>query len=741
MAIFNLFENFFNKGSSPQDTNYLSLTLTPDRVLATIWALSDENVEVLGFAQKPFTNIDSLIHQAAVAIDSAGEQAKGDVSDVVFGLSTYWFENGEISQETSKILKTLSSELELKPQAFVPLSLAINHLLKVEESVTPYAVLVGVMGDYCEVHLIKNNTVLNSKLAKSAVSIGKIIELIKQVKTEDTLPARIIVYGIPKDSKLSEDILKADWKNLFIHEPKIDFLDSKALSKSVAYAQASDILGHDPSLRSVGPPKEDSTEKDNLGKEAKTNELGFVEDEDILKYKAKTEEEIASAISKEEPELESKETSEKEKKEYALDFDQDNKSNVSQSGIEDYKVADKKQKGFVEEITTLGYLTKIQNIFKKRPPAKKIVVGLAILFVLIFAGFFVAGQTLTKAEVTIKVNAKPYEKDFDASVIASGTPNAAKHQITGEEIVANASGSQKAVTTGTKKVGQKAKGAVIVRNWGTQDKSFPQNTELITNDGLKFTLDNDIRVASRSAGPGTTKVNSTADGIGQKYNLSTTSSLLTIVGFDSTFYDATIDTVFTGGDEKQVTVVSKEDTGKLEKSLLESLKEKTLTDLKSKISGKKTHDNTVFIDIVKKQFDKNLEQEASLVNLDMEINAKIIAYDEFRLKELLAETIKDEVPGNFEAKPENIEITNVDAKSSNEKLTLSGKFVANLVPKFNEEDLKSKISGKNQKEARSIIKEIPEVSDIAVKFSPNLFLTSTVPKDKTKIKFKVETTR
>src|SRR3989344_4366961 len=195
----------FFKKKSPELNNYLSLTLTPNEVLACIWTFNlDNKVEILGFGQREFTNVDSLIHQAAVAM------AKSDVSQTVFGLSYYWFENGEPSVHATKVLKNLASGLELDPQAFISLASSLNHLLKSKESVTPQAVIIGIFEDFCEVHLIKNNKVVTSQTSKSPISAQKIVGLVGRLKEESQeLPSRIIVFGANESSdifqKLSAD--------------------------------------------------------------------------------------------------------------------------------------------------------------------------------------------------------------------------------------------------------------------------------------------------------------------------------------------------------------------------------------------------------------------------------------------------------------------------------------------------------------------------------------------------------
>ena len=133
-----------------------------------------------------------------------------------------------------------------------------------------------------------------------------------------------------------------------------------------------------------------------------------------------------------------------------------------------------------------------------------------------------------------------------------------------------------------------------------------------------------------------------------------------------------------------------------------------------------------------------MDEEASLVNLDMDVEATAVAYSEDELKQLLAESVKENAPENLEAKAEDIKLLNVDATGTTRGLNLTGSFEAKFIPKFDENDLREKVMGKSVKETRETIKGLPEVVDVNVNFSPSFFFTNSLPTSKEKISFKVE---
>lgn len=731
MSLFNPFNKLTKKPSSGE--NYLSLTLTPNQVLAIVWNFEGELVNVLGQSTKTYNKPESLIHECAIAIDNAAGQAKSDVAKVVFGLSSSWFENGELKRESQKTLKNLADDLDLEPQAFVSLATGINHLLKVEEGVTPHAVLVGIFGDSLETHLVQNNKVLETKTALGPVNIEKINILIKQLKhVDEDLPAKIVVYG-NASKELTEKITASPYTGIFTHVPKVDIIDEKNLSKSTALAQAADILGHDPVLENVASKEE--SPKAPVGESAN---LGFIEGEDILEVEKQNKpaevevpkEEVNESIANVEPVSTFQRPVKLDPNDYAVDITQEpqlyyetKKSSISKPHLKAPRIP----------IPRLPYIPMLSP--------KKLAVAAVILILLFVSGTYVAGYTLSKAIVQVKVNAQTQAFDFEAKVTAGQGSNFDQGQVAGQSVKGSAEGSQKAVATGNKKTGTAAKGQVKVFNWDKQGaKSFTGGTELITKDGLKFKLINDIQVASRSATtPGETKTDAQAADIGPKYNIGSGQEM-SIVGFDEVFYSAVTETAFTGGEEKQATVVSKDDLAKLEKELTASLSDKARNDLVAATQNLRIYDEAKTTTVTKKEFDKKADEETSLVNLNAAVQIEAVAFDESELKKYLASLANKNLGSSqLEARPENIDLANVVIKRQKDTLTITGKFQASLIPKLNEEELKTQIAGKSIKDARAKIKEIQGVSEVTIDFSPKIPFVESVPRNKSKITFKIET--
>ena len=719
------FSNIFKKDE--EQKSFLALTVLPDKILAAIWDFAEEKIEVHGLGKRPLGHVNVLIHQAAVAIDKAGEEAKADVSKAVFGLSHFYFAESSPSKDILGILKKLAKELDLSPQAYVSCAAAINHFLKIEEKVTPNVIIIGAFENFTEVHLLENNNVVKSQVEKGEATVGRITQLVASLKEEGKdLPARIVVFGPDEKDPLLQKLSKADWKSIFVHEPKVSLLDLDELAKATAYAQAADILGHEPSFgerpKEAIPeaPSQKAGEDIEDGEISKEQEVvkqdfedsGFTEGRDVLLERPQ-----------ESP----------DKEEYAVPRQDIADISSAKTGPSPKSSMSR----ILNKVTTLSYLPNFFETFKKGPVLKKAAIGLVILVLVLFGASFVLGKTITSAQIVISANSQSIEGDIDAEVV-SGTANESKSELSGRKISVSETGSQKATATGVEKVGEPARGEVAVFNWTTGQISFPQNTVIVSSGGVKFKIDNEVAIASRSAStPGQANTNVTAAEYGESGNLSAGTDF-SFQEFDELLYSASSNNAFSGGQEKEVTVVSQEDLAKLEKSLFEELSEKAKDKLKSELSSEKLVDEAVLAEVSRKNFDKKAGDEASLINLDMEVEVSAIVFDEQNLKNVLAKSLEGKVPQGFKARGEDIEIREISAKRQKDSLFLSGSFDAKLIPDFSEDELKDQIKGKSIKAARAKVLVIPNVSGMEIKFSPGFLFTSSLPGDPAKIRFKVE---
>lgn len=732
------------KREPAEGTNYLSLTLTSDKILASIWRLENSSeINVVGFSEKDFHSVDSLIHEAAVAIDSAAKNINSDVSQVVFGLSNYWFENGTLAKETIDILKNLAQELELDAQAFVPLVASVGHYLKLKGE-GQNATLIGAFGDYTEVSLVKAGGAV-SKEHKGKASVDDVAALITRLKDEpgQTLPKLAIFFG-ENSQHIKKELEKEKNPSVFEEGTKLEALTNEELAKCIVYSQAADVLGREPQLAAgqivsadAAPNQQKDEAKEPEAEEEKVvdqetgkgDEFEFKEGVDVLEQPAQVSKGSGEISQKPEKVEETRAAS----SDYAVEVtERGNHYETPAQKLQESSFS--RKKSMFDALITLNWL----SIIFKGNSKKKLLVSALLLVVASAAIVYILGYTITNAQVLIKANSKPFEDNFDITVASGAALDTARSRIPGEETSAIVSESSQAQTTGVKKTGNNSKGEVKVFNWTTSKVSFDKGTVLISKNGIKFELDSGVEVASRSASsPGESTVGVTADEFGASGNVAAGTEF-TFQQHDELLYSAKNDNAMTGGDEKEIKVVAKKDQDDLAEALEGLLTQKAKSELQQKVGGQSIADEAIEVIVVRKQFSANIEEEASALTLNMEVEASALSYKEETLKEFLAKATQEQAEGSLESRPENVDILEIDVTRGKGTLNLEGKYRSNLVPKIDEDNLKTAIAGKGQKKAREIVKQNPEISEVEFTFSPNLILFSNVPKNKDRISVKVE---
>ena len=130
---------------------------------------------------------------------------------------------------------------------------------------------------------MENSNIVKSQVEKGEVTVGRITQLVAFLKEEGKdLPARIVVFGPDKEDSLPQKLSKADWKRIFVHDPKVDLMDLDELAKATAYAQAADILGHEPSLGEKTEASIPSDFSEKTGKDVAITHIPFPEEENEI---------------------------------------------------------------------------------------------------------------------------------------------------------------------------------------------------------------------------------------------------------------------------------------------------------------------------------------------------------------------------------------------------------------------------------------------------------------------------
>ncbi len=278
-------------------------------------------------------------------------------------------------------------------------------------------------------------------------------------------------------------------------------------------------------------------------------------------------------------------------------------------------------------------------------------------------------------------------------------------------------------TTGEAVVGDKAKGTVTIYNKTSQAKTFAKGIVIVGPKELKFSLDQDVTVASQSATTGTwstAEVAITAAQIGTESNLSADTEF-TVASFAASSYSARNGSAFSGGTSKTARVVSKDD----QQGLTGAVKDKLVAEAKEKLKTELANDEVLLgavveETVVKQQFSKAVNEEAEKVSLVMQLKLTMPAVKQADLQTVLLARMRETMPENFrvEASQTNLEIEEV--KVANGVINLVAAARLALVPQFNLGEIKERIKGRYPELVKEYLAGLPNYERADIAISPRL---------------------
>lgn len=342
---------------------------------------------------------------------------------------------------------------------------------------------------------------------------------------------------------------------------------------------------------------------------------------------------------------------------------------------------------------------------------KKNIILFALIGIVGVAALVFAYVWMPRATVTLLVSTQRIDESLDVTVDpdASGVsvadaivPASSKEQVvTGEKTVP---------ATGKKNVGDPAVGTVTLYNKVTTGKTLEKGT-VITANGLSFTLDSDVTVASASETIGSitfgkANVDVTAKAIGPNGNLSAGTEF-TVAGSSSGSLSARNESAFSGGTSKQVTVVSRADQDAIVKSLTDSLVEQAKHQLmESGVSGEQLIEETIDSEVTEKVFDAEVNEEAKEVHGKISITVSGISVSNADLSALLTPVAEKKIPTGYAFSNDQAQPQIKSAKTNKDKtVDIEASITAVAVPVLDEEKLKEALAGKSVSDALAFLKE------------------------------------
>ncbi|BCX14520.1 MAG: hypothetical protein KatS3mg088_203 [Patescibacteria group bacterium] len=698
---------------------YWSIVIEPDWVQSGIWKVDDGKVDVVSFGaplswQKGHDLVEVVDSSLSVAIQNLTEDV--EPSKTVFGLPPFWVENGQIKPDYQEQIKRICQELSLKPVGFVALTEAIAYYLKSQEGDFLSAIVVAIFEENLSVSLFVDGKVKGeSQVARSVSLVEDLVEGISRFSFSQPLPPRIILYdgreGELED--LRQTLTTADWSQYptlkFLHLPKIEIIRSEEKILAISLAGGVELEG----ANRVELVSEEGEEREKSGIERieskaegdnfKTvdESLDFVVGEDIKKV---SEEVIGSA------------------------FDGGKEDAVLTSSVPVQSETTQAQKSFLFPLFDkvkrmfLRRREKGKNIIFSSPfgfDKKPLIIGLLSFVFFLVAGFLI-WWFLPSAQVTIYVSPQKIEEKADLRLDKSLTSlDLSSKALPAKEIKKEISGEKTISVTGSKIVGDKAKGKVEIYRTGGEI-TLPKGTKLQSSSGLIFVLDEDTNIASGSAStPSKTEASVTAFDIGSEYNLASGESF-SVGNYATSTIEAKNEEAFSGGSSREISAVSSKDYEKVLDDLKKELEEKLLADIEPSIGGNEIAVRESLKEDIKNQtYNHKVGDEADSLKLNLTLSASILVINKDDLYQIAKEILKDKTPSGYSLRQDQLKVSFSLGEENNQTYSFKVNFVANLLPKVSQEEIAKTIAGRDIEIARNYLIKDRGYDRVEITVKPN----------------------
>lgn len=665
---------------------FLSLVLTRDSVAASAWYVDAAKKPVpLAFAKTDipgdtWEDRTKAADQTVAKIEEKLDESS-QIQKAVLGLpADFLTQTGDIDPSVRSHIKQLTQALDLTPIGFVSLPQALVYKLKNEEGMPPSVILLGFSDHQIVLTLYKVGAIVGQHIIDQGEHLATSLEMaLKHFKELEVLPSRILLYGMR--SELLEEgkaqLMRHPWptKANFLHFPKFDELSAEEVATAVSLAGASEIaqaLGEEvveavaAAAKEPEPPVTPASPSDRL---VAAEELGF-QKEDILE-----------------------------------------------------EVKEKTQKFRLPVALPAFKLPKLSALPITLPRIKlrggAAIAGIILGVLLLFG---VLNWIIPKATVTVLATPQTIKSQLTLTVDPTATtPDSQNKIIPGHTREDALSGEKVIAVSGTKKVGDPAKGGVTIYNKSLTAKSFKKGS-ILSASGLNFTLDGDVQVASASESVGSITFGKTtgaitAEAIGSESNLP--------AGTEFTFKDtsssvaiARNDQPLAGGTSREVTVVTRSDYDALVSELTDELLTQAKEKLATSISGgEKLLDPTLKTTVTEKVFAQELDQEAKELSGKITVTVSGVSYGENDLAVVFEDSIRDKLQPGYALAKDRTEtnIQNVQVKKDG-KITLTASITGVALPSIDNDTIRKTIAGKSMAAAQEYLKATAGVGGVEFRF-------------------------
>lgn len=708
----NLVNLFGNKSKTQEPDYFLAIEIHESLIKTALWEVLDGTPSVVNIGSfESWADEESLINGVDASLEQAVRAINSEPHKVIFGLPDSWIENGKVHSTKTKLLGRLIKELDLNPIGMVPINSAIAHYMKKLEGIPPTAILLEIYTSKVVVSVIEKGEITASEEAARSGDIAQDVEEGLTIIGKENFPARFILTNGGNLEEEEQRITSHPWQERlsFQHMPKVEVLPIDFSIKAVALTGGIEALQYltgevaNTADQEETPEEKKIHEESNIvipdDKPSSIAELGFSYEE--------TQAPDSIEAAPPEPIIVSDEP------QYAFPRD---------------TVAETPPQAQTE--ITAKPLPKISVSFPKIPKLslpsfpKGFTPWLYLLTIplLLLIGF---GVYLFTGEAIISVAFNPQKISNQFTVAIAESSISGMTTITATKKTVSGSAQEQIATTGDAVVGDKATGTITIANKSVTPLVLKSGATILSENGkYAFAIADAVTVASKSADPLTfqetygkaTGVKVTASKIGADYNLAKNTTF-SVDNYSKTVAYAVADSDFSGGTSRAVRAVSKTDQDKLLQTATDKIKSQIESSTQNLTPGTRSLVLSNFT-FTKKNFDKNVGEEATSLNLDLEGSVDTLVYSEDSLFQQVSQLLSSQIPAGSEIFPGNTSINVENPTLVNGVYQAKVAVETSLFPILDEEKYKGYIKGKPVSSIKHFFTSIQGFDHLNIKISP-----------------------
>jgi len=710
------------KGQEKQEPKkFLALILTDEVVQAAVWSVISEQTEIIALGTPVEWDGDTgttteLITAVDATISSATEGLGDEPSEVILGIPHSWTDKDEVLGVKKEFINKIRKELDLQALGYVEITTSILSYLKMKEGTPTTSILIQVNRDELTLVLVRLGRIEGiENIGRSDDVVEDVTEGIVRFKIADNLPSRIILFNSMHNlDDIIQNLLSVDWQTQFnfLHTPKIEALPKDVAIQALAVAGGSEVaksLGFSVSDQVIDVPDPNVPITPGV-KGSHTPGVSVNPNPTLL-----SAQEIGFTDTAK-PDF--------------IGPDDEPVINPSNPGVKGSHTPGLSAPPRIPFVFPQFHLPKFHlphphlNLSSVKRHWWIAGGALTLVAILVFSLVWL----LPSAILTVTVIPKTLDQDVELTLSTTDSEiNFADKVVPAQIDSVEESGEKMIETTGEKIIGDPAKGEVVIYNRTSSSKTFAKGVSLAFGT-LKFTLDEDVTIASKSAGsdyvdvPGKASVLITSSSIGENSNLPSGTEF-TLASFSKDSYVAKNEEALTGGTEETVQVVSKDD----QKLLLTSLTEELLEKIKSNTTGDSNSGTGIYLipDSAKVQNDSysaRVGETAKNLSLSITVKVSLLKYNTQDVTTLVNSEIDQAVPPGYTRAnlPSTVELSARIVEGSGESVKGKAKVKVALLPLIDNQALQSSLKGKSAAAIGGILTQsIPGYQSALVEITPS----------------------